>query len=64
MTNKTNKGAIEVQAATSTVAAQLRSLQNDALNGKIVNGEIICEADMYFDIAAKKYYIKYYKNPC
>ena len=63
LSQKTNKSAIEVQSATRTVAAQLRSLQNDALNGKIADGKIICKAEMSFDPVNEQYSIKYY-NDC
>jgi type II secretory pathway pseudopilin PulG len=62
LTRKTNEGAIEVQAATRTVANQLRELQNDAVNGKIVNGKNIYKAEMFLDNTTLpgKYYIRYY----
>ena len=64
LTNKTNKGAIEVQATTRTVAAQLRELQNDTINGKIVEGKNIGKAEMYLDNTTSpgNYSIKYYDD--
>ena len=52
LTQKTNKSAIEVETDARTVAAQLRALQNDALNGKVIDGKIICAAQMSFNTAS------------
>ncbi len=59
-----NKGKQEVQLAAREVAAQLRLLQNDAINGKLINGKAIHKAAMYFDTTSEnnKYEIKYYNS--
>ena len=64
LSQKTNKGAIEVQAAARTIAVQLRALQNDALNGKIVSDEIICKSEMVLDKNNNTYQINYYYGAC
>ncbi len=50
-----NKGANEVENAALLVVAQLRALQNDAVNGKSVGGTAVCQ--FKFDIVdgEKKY---------
>jgi len=63
MTNN-NKGKQEVQLAAREITAQLRLLQNDMLNGKIINGKTIHRAGMYFDTTGEnnKYEIRYYDS--
>ncbi len=55
-----NKGKQEVQLAAREIAAQLRLLQNEALNGKVINGEAICKIEMNLDAVNNKYEIRYY----
>lgn len=59
-----NKGKQEVQLAAREITAQLRLLQNDVLNGKLINGKAIHKAAMYFDTTSEnnKYEIKYYNS--
>lgn len=63
-----NKGKQEVQLAAREVAAQLRLLQNDALNGKVIDGKIICKTEMNFkadpNTNTNKYEMKYYTGDC
>lgn len=55
-----NKGKQEVQLAAREIAAQLRLLQNEALNGKVINGESVCKIEMNLDAVNNKYEIRYY----
>ena len=55
-----NKAAQEVQLAAREIAAQLRLLQNEALNGKVIGGKNICKAEMYINALANTYQIRYY----
>lgn len=58
-----NKARIEVESAARQLAAQIRQLQNESLNGKQINGTLVC--DYIFEIAAVgslSYDIKY--NDC
>lgn len=58
--NNNNKASQEVQLAAREVAAQLRLLQNDAINGKVIGGKNICKAEMYINALANTYQIRYY----
>src|SRR5664280_1664418 len=64
LTQKTNKSAIEVETYARTMAAQLRALQNDAINGKVIDGKIICKAEMTLNTGTnpKGYSLEYYDN--
>lgn len=60
-----NKAKSEVEAAARQVASQLRSLQNDALNGKIVNegsnNYAICRTGMRIESDG---YMSFYERDC
>ena len=55
-----NKAAQEVQLAAREMAAQLRLLQNDAINGKVIGGKNICKAEMSLTAGANTYETRYY----
>ena len=61
-----NKSKQEVQLAAREIAAQLRLLQNDVLNGKVIGGKIICKTEMNFKTGndENKYEMKYYTGDC
>ena len=61
LSNNSQKKSQEVQLATRTLAAQLRLMQNDALNGKTINGKNICGIEMFFKNESE-YEINYYSQ--
>lgn len=62
LNNNSQKKSQEVQLATRTLAAQLRLMQNDVLNGKVIEGDNICGIKMTFKNESQ-YEIGYY-NQC
>lgn len=58
-----NSGDKEIQTAAREIVAQLRILQNDALNGKVINGKIVCACEMYIDTNLNTYETRYYECP-
>ncbi len=50
-----NKGVNEVEIAALQVVAQLRALQNDSINGKSIDGVMMCQFEFNFNIGDKKY---------
>ncbi len=61
LNNNSQKKSQEVQLATRTLAAQLRLMQNDALNGKVIGGDNICGIKMTFNNESQ-YDIRYYSQ--
>lgn len=57
-----NKAQSEVEAAARQVAAQLRSLQNDALNGKMIEDKTYCRTN--FTVISKDKYDTYFYESC
>ena len=55
-----SKSSQEVQLDAREIAAQLRLLQNDALNGKVIGGKNICKAEMSLTNGSNAYQIRYY----
>lgn len=58
--NRRSKLEKEVEMATRQVAAQIRALQSDALNGKNVNSAVICSSE--FSVANDYEYKIIYRN--
>ncbi|NTV40937.1 MAG: type II secretion system protein [Candidatus Moranbacteria bacterium] len=55
-----NKEAKEVEIAASQVASALRSLQNDAVNGKVLTGSSVCRSTLNLVNGEKKYGTSYF----
>jgi len=55
-----NNGAQEVQLAAREMTAQLRLLQNEAISGKVINGQNIYKAEMSLVAGTNTYQIMYY----
>lgn len=56
-----NKGNKEVESAARQVANQLRTLQNEALNGKEIGNKVACEFGMSYALNTSQYAV-YYKD--
>lgn len=55
-----NKTTVDAEAAARLVAAQLRSLQNESLNGKQIGSVSVCSFKFHIDNGASNYLISYY----
>lgn len=57
-----NKAQKDVEVAARQVAAQLRTLQNEALSGKQIGTDIVCDFEFNATSGNTLYSIKYYKD--
>lgn len=62
MTNNDSGAQKDVEASAQQVAAQLRALQNESLNGKMIENNAICAFKLEILPFPSSYVVKYYKD--